>query len=80
MASKENIPSILVEQGVISLKDIFVDGTKIEGTINQINEALKAKRIDRKVKQKLNYAKKNWPATWQSTKGKKHLKRSQQLQ
>lgn len=62
MASKENIPSILVEQGVISLKDIFVDGTKIEGTINQINEALKAKRIDRKVKQKLNYAKKNWPA------------------
>ena len=52
---------LLVEQGVISLKDIFVDGTKIEATINQINEALKGKDIDKKVKQKLNYAKKNWP-------------------
>jgi IS5 family transposase len=62
VASKENIPSILVEQGVISLKDIFVDGTKIEGTINQINEALKGRDIDKEVKQKLNYAKKNWPA------------------
>ena len=46
---------LLVEQGVISLKDIFVDGTKIEATINQINEALKGKDIDKKVKQKLNY-------------------------
>ena len=110
---------LLVEQGVISLKDIFVDGTKIEAnanrytfvwgksiktskerikkqlkelwsyvekvykdeqhipntpdfqaidadkieaTINQINDALKGKDIDKKVKQKLNYAKKNWPA------------------
>ena len=109
---------LLVEQGVINLKDIFVDGTKIEAnanrytfvwgksietskerikkqlkelwtyvekvykdeqhipntpdfeaidadkieaTINQINEALKDKDIDKKVKQKLNYAKKNWP-------------------
>ena len=109
---------LLVEQGVISLKDIFVDGTKIEAnanrytfvwgksiktskerikkqlkelwsyvekvykdeqhipntpdfeaidankieaTINQINEALKGKDIDKKIKQKLNYAKKNWP-------------------
>jgi transposase len=109
---------LLVEQGVVSLKDIFVDGTKIqananrytfvwgksiktnkeriknqlkelwsyvekvykdeqhipntpdfeaidadkiEATINQINEALQGKYIDKKVKQKLNYAKKNWP-------------------
>ncbi len=109
---------LLVEQGVVSLKDIFVDGTKIEAnanrytfvwgksiktsksrikkqlkdlwsyvekvykeeqtipntpdfesidadkveaTINQINDALQGKDIDKKVKQKLNYAKKNWP-------------------
>lgn len=108
----------LVEQGVVSLKDVFVDGTKIEAnanrytfvwgksiktskerikkqlkelwkyvekvykdeqhipntpdfeaidadkieaTINQINEALQGKDIDKKIKQKLNYAKKNWP-------------------
>lgn len=110
---------LLVEQGVVSLKDIFVDGTKIEAnanrytfvwgksvqtsrerikkqlktlwtyvekvykeeqqipntpdfeaidsdtieaTINQINDALQGKEIDKKVKQKLNYAKKNWPS------------------
>jgi hemerythrin len=109
---------LLAEEGVLSLKDIFVDGTKIEAnanrytfiwgksiktskerikkqlnelwsyvekvykeeqktpnqpdfeaidshkieaTINQINDALKGKDIDKKVKQKLNYAKKNWP-------------------
>ena len=109
---------LLVEQGVVSLKDIFVDGTKIEAnanrytfvwgksiktnkarikkqlkelwsyvekvykdeqhipntpdfqvidadkieaTIHQINEALQGKTIDKKIKQKLNYAKKNWP-------------------
>ncbi|MBC8757725.1 IS1182 family transposase [Kordia sp. YSTF-M3] len=108
---------LLVEQGVVSLKDIYVDGTKIEAnanrytfvwgksikthkerikkqlkelwsyvekvykeeqlipntpdfeaidaekvaaTIHQINDALKGKDIDKKVKQKLNYAKKNW--------------------
>ena len=110
---------LLVEQGVVSLKDIFVDGTKIEANanrytfvwgksiktskeriqrqlkelwtyvekvykeeqaipntpdfeaidadkmeaaINQINDALKGRDIDKKVKQKLNYAQKNWPA------------------
>lgn len=109
---------LLVDQGVVSLKDIYVDGTKIEAnanrytfvwgksiqnskerikkqlkelwcyvehvykeeqtipntpdfeaidaqkvksTIDQINEALKGKEVDKKVKQKLNYAKKNWP-------------------
>lgn len=109
---------LLAEEGVLSLKDIFVDGTKIEAnanrytfvwgksiktskdrikkqlkelwsyvekvykeeqktpnqpdfevissdkieaTINSINEALQGKQIDKKVKQKLNYAKKNWP-------------------
>lgn len=109
---------LLVEQGAIDLKDIYVDGTKIEAnanrysfvwgkriktdkariqkqlkelwsyvekvykeeqfipntpdfeaidsnavevTINQINEALKGKAVDKKIKQKLNYAKKHWP-------------------
>jgi transposase len=109
---------LLAEEGVLSLKDIFVDGTKIEAnanrytfvwgnsiktskerikkqlnelwsyvekvykeeqktpnqpdfeaissdkieaTINKINSALQGKDVDKKVKQKLNYAKKNWP-------------------
>jgi transposase len=108
---------LLAEEGVLSLKDLFVDGTKIEAnangytfvwgksiktskgrikkqlnelwsyvekvykeerktpyqpdfeaissdkieaTINKINDALQGKQIDKKVKQKLNYAKKNW--------------------
>src|SRR5215213_11317237 len=35
---------------------------KVEQRINQINEALKGKEVESKVKKKLNYAKKNWPA------------------
>lgn len=38
-----------------------IDADKIEVTINKINDALQGKEIDKKVKQKLNYAKKNWP-------------------
>ncbi|GAA3558956.1 IS1182-like element ISBf5 family transposase [Snuella lapsa] len=110
---------LLVDQGAINLKDLYVDGTKIEAnanrytfvwgksigknktriqqqlqelwsyvekvykeeqhipntpdfeaidaekvaaTIDQINEALKGKDVDKKVKQKLTYAKKNWPS------------------
>lgn len=110
---------LLADQGVLSLKDIYVDGTKIEANANRytfvwgksiqtskerigkqlkelwtyvekvykdeenlpntpdfeaidadklsatiatINEALQGKEIDKKVKQKLNYAKKNWPS------------------
>jgi transposase len=109
---------LLAEQGVLSLKELTLDGTKIEAnanrytfvwgkairvsreriarqlkelweyveevyqdeeqqpntpeydaidpeavseTIRVINQALKDKEIDPKVKQKLNYAKKNWP-------------------
>lgn len=110
---------LLAEQGYLSLKEIYVDGTKIEAnanrytfvwgksiktsrtriekqlkdlwryvetvyaqeeqkpnepdnfeaidpeevsrTIDQINQALQGKNIDKKVKQKLGYAKKNWP-------------------
>jgi transposase len=39
-----------------------IDATKVTETIEKINTALKDKQIDKKVKQKLNYAKKEWPA------------------
>ena len=39
-----------------------IDASKVEQTIEQINEAIKDKPVDKKVSQKLNYAKKNWPA------------------
>lgn len=38
-----------------------MDPDKASQTIDSINEALKDKPIDKKVKQKLSYAKKNWP-------------------
>ncbi len=37
-----------------------IDADKVEKTIDQINEALKDKPVSKQVKQKLNYAKKNW--------------------
>jgi transposase len=109
---------LLVEQGIITLKEAYLDGTKIEAnanrytfvwgrsiskskdrikkqldelwsyaesvarqelennepesfekidqesvlrTIESIDRALKGKQVDKKVKQKLNYARKNWP-------------------
>ena len=110
---------LLADQGVLDIKDIYVDGTKIEAnanrytfvwgksitnsrerikkqlkelwryvetvyaeeeqrpnepdsfdavdpaevakTIDKINQALQGKSVDKKVKQKLGYAKKNWP-------------------
>jgi len=39
-----------------------IDAVKVEQTIEKINEALKDKPVNKVVKQKLNYAKKNWPA------------------
>lgn len=112
---------LLCEEGLLSIKDLYTDGTKIEAnanrytfvwgnsiksnrekmkqqinelwqyaksvaacelddntdpsgfdkitpekmneTVDAINAALKDKQIDKGVKQKLNYAKKNWPAT-----------------
>ena len=39
-----------------------IDAEKVEKTIEQINEALKDKPVNKSVKQKLNYAKKNWAA------------------
>lgn len=38
-----------------------IDPDKVSKTIEDINQALQGKEIDKKVKQKLNYAKKNWP-------------------
>lgn len=38
-----------------------MDPEKVEQTIDRINEALKGKEVDTGKKQKLNYAKKNWP-------------------
>lgn len=114
---------LLCEEGLLSIKDLYTDGTKIEAnanrytfvwgnsiksnrekmkqqinemwqyaksvaaseldddtdpsgfdkitpekmneTVEAINAALKDKEVDKGVKQKLNYAKKNWPATLQ---------------
>lgn len=39
-----------------------VDPEQVSKTIAQINEALAQKQVEKKVKQKLNYAAKNWPA------------------
>lgn len=39
-----------------------IDSAKLSQTIETINEVLKEKKISSKVRQKLNYAKKNWPA------------------
>lgn len=39
-----------------------IDKEKVVETIDKINEALKEKAVNKKVKQKLAYAKKNWPA------------------
>jgi transposase len=39
-----------------------IDPEAVSRTIDEINEALREKEIDPKVRQKLNYAKKNWPA------------------
>lgn len=38
-----------------------LDSQKVKETIQSINEVLKDKPVDKKIKQKLNYAKRNWP-------------------
>ena len=40
-----------------------IDSEKVSRTIEKINEALKEKPVSKEIKQKLNYAKKNWPTT-----------------
>jgi transposase len=39
-----------------------IDADKVQQTIDKINEALQDKPVDKQVKQKLNYASRNWPA------------------
>jgi len=38
-----------------------IDPDKVRSTIERIDSALKSKPVDKKLRQKLNYAKKNWP-------------------
>ena len=38
-----------------------IDQKSVQRTIESIDKALKGKQVDKKVKQKLNYARKNWP-------------------
>lgn len=38
-----------------------IDSQKVSQTIDKIDKALSGKKVAKKVKQKLNYAKKNWP-------------------
>jgi transposase len=38
------------------------DPEKVTQTVEKINQALEGKKVDKKVKQKLGYAKNNWPA------------------
>jgi len=38
-----------------------LDTEQVKKTIESINEAIKDKQVDKKIKQKLNYAKRNWP-------------------
>jgi len=38
-----------------------LDADQVAKTIESINEAIKEKDVDKKIKQKLNYAKRNWP-------------------
>ena len=38
-----------------------VDASRVTETIEKIDKALEGKQVDKKIKQKLNYAKKNWP-------------------
>jgi transposase len=39
-----------------------IDSEKVTETIKKINEALNDKPVDKTIRQKLNYAKKNWPS------------------
>ena len=39
-----------------------IDAQEVSATIEKINTALRDKKVDSKVRQKLNYARKNWPA------------------
>jgi len=48
---KDNDPTVYPE----------LDAEQVSKTIETLNEAIKDKPVDKKIKQKLNYAKRNWP-------------------
>ncbi len=50
-----------------------VDPEQVSKTIAQINEALAEKQVDKKVKQKLKYAEKNWPANTAKYNGQEQI-------
>jgi transposase len=50
-----------------------IDAEKVSRAIDEINEALRDKPIDKKVKQKLNYAKKNWKQKLEEYDGKEKI-------
>jgi transposase len=50
-----------------------IEAQKVEQTIEKINEALKDKRVDKQVRQKLNYAAKHWPANLKKYEGQQQL-------
>lgn len=55
----------------IEFKD--VDAAKVTQTIDKINEALKNKKIPSKIRQKLNYGKKNWSKNLEKYKQQEEL-------
>jgi transposase len=50
-----------------------VDAEKVRETVEQIDKALSGKPVSKKVKQKVRYAKKNWPAKLQEYKEKEKI-------
>ncbi len=50
-----------------------VEPEKVEQTIEKINTALQGKEVSKKVKQKLNYAKKHWPDKLREYKEKEEI-------
>jgi transposase len=50
-----------------------VDSEKVRETVEQIDKALSDKPVSKKVKQKVRYAKKNWPAKLQEYKEKEKI-------
>jgi len=50
-----------------------IDPEKIAATIDQINEALKDKPVNKEIKRKLDYGKKNWPKNLQKYKEQEEI-------
>lgn len=51
----------LADKEVVSFEEI--NSETVKQAIEQVNEAIKDKPVDKKVKQKINYAKRNWPTS-----------------